>query len=119
MTPLVDQAFAQIRLIFVLESWIRARPLRHGTTCPRSSPWSPPPPQSASLSTAINYLINPDLRHEICANLFSSILGVNPAQSSLLLTETLFTLPSIQRFVDELIFEDVLLRDDLAAILIE
>ena len=43
---------------------------------------------------------------EIYANLISSILGVNPAQSSLLLTEPLFTLPSIQRSVDELIFED-------------
>lgn len=52
------------------------------------------------------YLINPDLQRDIWAHLFSSLLHVGPAQSSLLLTEPLFTLPSIQRATDELVFED-------------
>ncbi|KAI4344152.1 hypothetical protein L6164_011416 [Bauhinia variegata] len=52
------------------------------------------------------YLINPDLQREIWSHLFSTVLHINPAQSSLLLTEPLFTLPSIQRSIDELIFED-------------
>ncbi|KAJ1387663.1 Actin family, partial [Sesbania bispinosa] len=52
------------------------------------------------------YLINPDLQREIWSHLFSSILRINPAHSSLLLTEPLFTLPSIQRSIDELVFED-------------
>ncbi|KAF7838750.1 Actin-related protein 6 [Senna tora] len=52
------------------------------------------------------YLINPDLQREVWAHLFSSILHINPSQSSLLLTEPLFTLPSIQRSIDELVFED-------------
>ncbi|KAF4385174.1 hypothetical protein F8388_014307 [Cannabis sativa] len=52
------------------------------------------------------YLINPDLQRDIWAHLFSSLLHVSPSQSSLLLTEPLFTLPSIQRTTDELVFED-------------
>ncbi|KAG5065575.1 hypothetical protein AAZX31_04G069700 [Glycine max] len=52
------------------------------------------------------YLINPDLQREIWSHLFSSVLHINPSQSSLLLTEPLFTPPSIQRSVDELVFED-------------
>lgn len=53
------------------------------------------------------YLINPDLQREIWSHLFSSNLHLNnPSQSSLLVTEPLFTLPSIQRSLDELVFED-------------
>ncbi|XP_020209983.1 actin-related protein 6 [Cajanus cajan] len=52
------------------------------------------------------YLINPELEREIWAHLFSSVLRISPSQSSLLLTEPLFTLPSIQRSLDELVFED-------------
>lgn len=52
------------------------------------------------------YLINPDLQRDIWSHLFSSLLHVTPSQSSLLLTEPLFTLPSIQRATDELVFED-------------
>lgn len=52
------------------------------------------------------YLINPDLERDIWSHLFSSLLHVNPSTSSLLLTEPLFSLPSIQRSTDELVFED-------------
>ncbi|XP_050887135.1 actin-related protein 6 isoform X2 [Lathyrus oleraceus] len=52
------------------------------------------------------YLINPDLQREIWSHLFTSILRINPSQSSLLLTEPLFSLPSIQHSLDELVFED-------------
>ncbi|KAK7348590.1 hypothetical protein VNO80_23151 [Phaseolus coccineus] len=52
------------------------------------------------------YLINPELQREIWSHLFSSVLRITPSQSSLLLTEPLFTLPSIQRSVDELVFEE-------------
>ncbi|KAK9919903.1 hypothetical protein M0R45_028477 [Rubus argutus] len=69
--------------------------LSSGTDPLRRPPYRPPAT-----------LINADLRCEIGANLFSSISGVNLAQSSLLLTKPLFTLPSIQRSVDELIFKD-------------
>ncbi|KAL5538989.1 hypothetical protein UlMin_045525 [Ulmus minor] len=63
---------------------------------------------SASVRRPIDrgYLINPDLQREIWAHLFSSQLHVSPSQSSLLLTEPLFALPSIQRSTDELVFED-------------
>ncbi|CAB4288656.1 unnamed protein product [Prunus armeniaca] len=72
------------------------------------SPTEPMDLTSAAVRRPIDrgYLINPDLQREIWANLFSSLLRVNPAQSSLLLTEPLFTLPSIQRATDELVFED-------------
>ncbi|XP_041005684.1 actin-related protein 6 [Juglans microcarpa x Juglans regia] len=52
------------------------------------------------------YLINPDLQRDIWAHLFNSLLHISPSQSSLLLTEPLFALPSIQRATDELVFED-------------
>ncbi|XP_076912147.1 actin-related protein 6-like [Bidens hawaiensis] len=52
------------------------------------------------------YLINPDLQSTIWSHIFSSNLHVTPSQSSLLLTEPLFTLPSIQRSTDEIIFEE-------------
>ncbi|KAK4420294.1 Actin-related protein 6 [Sesamum alatum] len=52
------------------------------------------------------HLINPDLQSSIWAHLFTSILKIHPPNTSLLLTEPLFTLPSIQRSVDEIIFED-------------
>jgi len=52
------------------------------------------------------YLINPELQREIWSHLFSSVLRITPSQSSLLLTEPLFTLPSIQRSVDEIVFEE-------------
>ncbi|ESR64118.1 actin-related protein 6 [Citrus sinensis] len=52
------------------------------------------------------YLINSDLQRDIWAHLFSSLLHISPSASSLLLTEPLFALPSIQRATDELVFED-------------
>ncbi|XP_002527184.2 actin-related protein 6 isoform X1 [Ricinus communis] len=52
------------------------------------------------------YLINPDLQRDIWNHVFTSLLHVTPSSSSLLLTEPLFTLPSIQRATDELVFED-------------
>ena len=52
------------------------------------------------------YLINPDLQRDIWSHLFSSLLHVTPSSSALLLTEPLFSLPSIQRTTDELVFED-------------
>lgn len=52
------------------------------------------------------YLINPDLQHKIWSHLFSSVLHTNPSKSSLILTEPLFTAPSIQRSMDELVFKD-------------
>ncbi|KAL3642960.1 Actin-related protein 6 [Castilleja foliolosa] len=52
------------------------------------------------------YLINPDLQASIWAHLFTNLLKIHPHNSSLLLTEPLFTLPSIQRSVDEIIFEE-------------
>ncbi|XWS27031.1 hypothetical protein CRYUN_Cryun26dG0080900 [Craigia yunnanensis] len=52
------------------------------------------------------YLINPDLQRDIWSHLFSSLLHVTPSSSALLLTEPLFSLPSIQRSTDELVFED-------------
>ncbi|CAN1216939.1 Actin-related protein 6 [Linum perenne] len=51
------------------------------------------------------YLINPDLQRDIWSHLFSS-LRISPPKSALLLTEPLFTLPSIQRSTDELVFEE-------------
>ncbi|XP_062078103.1 actin-related protein 6 isoform X2 [Humulus lupulus] len=86
-----------------------------------SKKWIHPSPITTTTTTAVpidltsapvrrpidrGYLINPDLQRDIWAHLFSSILHVTPAQSSLLLTEPLFTLPSIQRATDELVFED-------------
>lgn len=52
------------------------------------------------------YLINPELQREIWSQLFTSLLHITPSHSSLLLVEPLFSLPSIQRSVDELVFED-------------
>ncbi|KAG6741007.1 hypothetical protein POTOM_056491 [Populus tomentosa] len=52
------------------------------------------------------YLINPDLQRDIWNHLFSNLLHINPSNSSLLLTEPLFSLPSIERATDELVFED-------------
>lgn len=52
------------------------------------------------------YLINPDLQSTIWNHIFTTILKITPSQCSLLLTEPFFTLPSIQRSVDELIFEE-------------
>lgn len=52
-------------------------------------------------------LINTDLQREIWAHLFSSSqLNITPSTSTLLLTQPLFALPSLQRAVDELVFED-------------
>ncbi|CAI0389265.1 unnamed protein product [Linum tenue] len=52
------------------------------------------------------YLINPDLQRDIWSHLFSTHLKISPPSSTLLLTEPLFALPSIQRAADELVFED-------------
>lgn len=63
---------------------------------------------SASVRRPIDrgYLINPDLERDIWAHIFSTHLHISPAQCSLLLTEPLFALPSVQRITDELVFED-------------
>ncbi|KAK2991915.1 hypothetical protein RJ640_006092 [Escallonia rubra] len=52
------------------------------------------------------YLVNPDLQSSLWSHLFSSLLRVTPSTSSLLLTEPLFNLPSIQRSTDEIVFEE-------------
>uniref|UniRef100_A0A251TSI6 Actin-related protein 6 n=2 Tax=Helianthus annuus TaxID=4232 RepID=A0A251TSI6_HELAN len=52
------------------------------------------------------YLINPDLQSSIWSHIFSSLLHITPSSSSLLLTEPLFNLASIQRATDEIIFEE-------------
>ncbi|XP_076958784.1 actin-related protein 6-like [Bidens hawaiensis] len=52
------------------------------------------------------HLINPDLQSQIWSHIFTSLLHVTPSHSSLLLTEPLFTLPSIQKSTDEIIFEE-------------
>ncbi|KAL7137738.1 hypothetical protein ABFS83_10G112800 [Erythranthe nasuta] len=63
---------------------------------------------SATLRRPIDrgHLINPDLQSSIWAHLFTNLLKIHPPSSALLLTEPLFTLPSIQRSVDEIIFEE-------------
>ncbi|XP_051132267.1 actin-related protein 6 [Andrographis paniculata] len=63
---------------------------------------------SATLRRPIDrgHLINPDLQSSIWAHLFTTLLKIHPPSTSLLLTEPLLTLPSIQRSVDEIIFED-------------
>ncbi|KAM7508211.1 hypothetical protein LguiA_018664 [Lonicera macranthoides] len=52
------------------------------------------------------YLINPDLQSTIWSHIFSSILHITPSLSSLLLVEPLFNLPSVQKSIDELVFEE-------------
>ncbi|XP_027065528.2 actin-related protein 6 [Coffea arabica] len=52
------------------------------------------------------HLTNPDLQSTLWAHIFANLLKISPSQCSLLLTEPLFTLPSIQRSVDELVFEE-------------
>ncbi|PIN09989.1 Actin-related protein - Arp6p [Handroanthus impetiginosus] len=52
------------------------------------------------------HLINPDLQSSLWSHLFTTLLKIHPPNTSLLLTEPLFTLPSIQRSIDEIIFED-------------
>ncbi|KAK2995282.1 hypothetical protein RJ640_029613 [Escallonia rubra] len=52
------------------------------------------------------YLVNPDLQSSLWSHLFSSLFRVTPSTSSLLLTEPLFNLPSIQRSTDEIVFEE-------------
>ncbi|WCJ30031.1 actin-related protein 6 [Euphorbia peplus] len=63
---------------------------------------------SASVRRPIDrgYLINPDLQRDIWNHLFQSLLHINPSNFNLLLTEPPFTLPSIQRATDELVFEE-------------
>ncbi|KAF9601401.1 hypothetical protein IFM89_019674 [Coptis chinensis] len=53
------------------------------------------------------YLTNPDLQKEIWSHIFKTLLHINPNTSSLLLTEPLFNLPSIQHSMDEIVFEDL------------
>ncbi|KAL5697952.1 peptidylprolyl isomerase [Ranunculus cassubicifolius] len=53
------------------------------------------------------YLINTDLQKEIWSHMFKNLLRINPSNSSLLLVEPLFNLPSIQRSIDELVFEEL------------
>ncbi|CAH9076176.1 unnamed protein product [Cuscuta epithymum] len=52
------------------------------------------------------YIINADLQSSIWSHIFNNILKISPSESSLLLTEPLFSLPSIQRSVDEIVFEE-------------
>ncbi|XP_010541716.1 PREDICTED: actin-related protein 6 [Tarenaya hassleriana] len=52
------------------------------------------------------YLINPDLERDIWTHLFSSLIRIDPASSSLLLTEPPLSIPAVQRSTDELVFED-------------
>ncbi|KAF1870685.1 hypothetical protein Lal_00026257 [Lupinus albus] len=87
------------------KKWLHPNPLPTTTT---TTPTTEPDLTSAAVRRPIDrgYLINPDLQREIWSHLFSSILRINPSHSSLLLTEPLFTLPSIQRSLDELVFED-------------
>jgi actin-related protein 6 len=53
------------------------------------------------------YLIYPDLQKEIWDRTLKTLLRAQPSESSLLLVEPLFTLPSIQKITDELVFEDL------------
>ncbi|MED6204071.1 Actin- protein 6 [Stylosanthes scabra] len=88
------------------KKWLHPHPLP--TTTSTDSAASEPDLTSAAVRRPFDrgYLINSDLQREIWSHLFSSILRINPTQSSLLVTEPLFTLPSIQRSLDELVFED-------------
>ncbi|RYQ81732.1 hypothetical protein Ahy_B10g100348 isoform C [Arachis hypogaea] len=89
------------------KKWLHPHPLPITTTSTDSSA-AEPDLTSAAVRRPLDrgYLINSDLQREIWSHLFSSILRINPTQSSLLVTEPLFTLPSIQRSLDELVFED-------------
>ncbi|OIV97207.1 hypothetical protein TanjilG_15272 [Lupinus angustifolius] len=89
------------------KKWLHPNPLPTTTTSTTTTTIEPDL-TSAAVRRPIDrgYLINPDLQREIWSHLFSSILHINPSHSSLLLTEPLFTLPSIQRSLDELVFED-------------
>ncbi|CAM8925553.1 unnamed protein product [Rhodiola kirilowii] len=78
-----------------------------------SKKWIFPDPSIDLTSAAIRrpfdrgQLINADLQREIWSHLFSSpFLNVTPSTSTLLLTQPLFALPSLQRAVDEIVFED-------------
>ncbi|GJP61111.1 hypothetical protein CLOP_g18315 [Closterium sp. NIES-67] len=51
------------------------------------------------------YVVNWDLQRSIWDRAFSGILKVQPSSASLLVSEPLFSLPSIQRSMDELAFE--------------
>lgn len=90
------------------KKWLHPNPLNHTSTSTEPSSDGEVDLTSASVRRPMDrgYMINPELQREIWANLFSSILHINPSHSSLLLTEPLFTLPSIQRSMDELVFED-------------
>lgn len=52
------------------------------------------------------YVISPDVEREIWDRIFKTHLKINPAESGLMLVEPLFTLSSIQKATDELVFED-------------
>ncbi|EPS64546.1 hypothetical protein M569_10234 [Genlisea aurea] len=52
------------------------------------------------------YLINPDLQSSIWSHLFTHLLKIHPPNVALLLTQPLLTPPSIQRSVDEIVFEE-------------
>nr|QBK96588.1 actin-related protein 6 [Huperzia serrata] len=53
------------------------------------------------------YLISPDIQKQIWDHLFKALLKVKPADCALLLVEPPFTLPSIHKMTDELVFEDL------------
>ncbi|MCO5572733.1 hypothetical protein L7F22_026492 [Adiantum nelumboides] len=52
------------------------------------------------------YLIASDLQKEIWDRIFRTLLKIRPSETPLLLLEPPFTLPSIQKLTDELIFEE-------------
>lgn len=89
------------------KKWLHPNPLTPSTTTTADTT-TEPDLTSAAVRRPMDrgYLINPELQREIWSHLFSSILRINPSHSSLLLTEPLFALPSIQRSLDELVFED-------------
>lgn len=88
------------------KKWLHPNPIN--TPSSSSSSSSEQDLTSASVRRPIDrgYLINPDLQRDIWSHLFTSILRINPSQSSLLLTQPLFTLPSIQHSLHQLVFED-------------
>ncbi|KAG0623550.1 hypothetical protein M758_3G182100 [Ceratodon purpureus] len=64
--------------------------------------------QSIAIKRPIDrgYMISPDVEREIWDRIFKTHLKVNTTECGLMLVEPLFTLSSIQKTTDELVFED-------------